>query len=224
MAKRSLLSRCPSYFSQSCMYFFPVAQQPNLGLGRLTVAVSRSHTPGKTPLNGWSARRRGRHLHNTQQKDETNRNILNGNRTRESSYKDATDLRLRPHGHLRSDAIRMTYECFRCVARRIFDCTYDKPSSLNGLHIFWHLHQSIQTAIRTSKTFSLSQNPVVQEMVFGEFLTSDSFFVNRWTTQCYYRSHTARNSLSLSVLRTLHNSTKYISLTLYVVRSSSKVS
>jgi hypothetical protein len=49
-------------------------QQPNLGLGRLFVKVSRSHTirhtrthtPGSTPLNERSTRHRSRHLHNKQ--------------------------------------------------------------------------------------------------------------------------------------------------------------
>jgi len=55
---------------------FSVAQQPNLGLGRLVVEVYRSHTdtrthtPGRTSLNDWSARRRGRYLHNTQRTQE----------------------------------------------------------------------------------------------------------------------------------------------------------
>jgi hypothetical protein len=37
------------------LVFFPLAKQPNSGLGRLIVEVSRSHTirhtPGRTPLN-----------------------------------------------------------------------------------------------------------------------------------------------------------------------------
>ena len=52
---------------------FFVAQQPNSGLGRLNIEVSRSRTitqtftPGTTPLNEWEACRRGRYLRNTQQ-------------------------------------------------------------------------------------------------------------------------------------------------------------
>jgi hypothetical protein len=60
-----------------------VAQQPKSGLGRLIVEVSRSHisrhTLGRTPLNEWSARRRGRYLHNTQQTQETNSHAPGGN-------------------------------------------------------------------------------------------------------------------------------------------------
>ena len=61
-----------------------MAQQLNSGLGRLDVEVSRSptishthththtHTHDRTPLNEWSARRRYRYLHNTQQTQGTN--------------------------------------------------------------------------------------------------------------------------------------------------------
>jgi hypothetical protein len=51
-----------------CVCVCSVAQQPKWDLGRLIFGVSRSytirHTHGMTPLNEWSARRRGRHLHN----------------------------------------------------------------------------------------------------------------------------------------------------------------
>jgi len=60
---------------------FFVAQQTNPSLS-LVVEVSSSltdrhrhthtHTSGRTPLYDWSARRRGRNLHNTQQIEETN--------------------------------------------------------------------------------------------------------------------------------------------------------
>jgi len=49
-----------------------VAQQPNSGLGRIIIEVSRphtirhththTHTHGSTPLKEWSALRRGRYL------------------------------------------------------------------------------------------------------------------------------------------------------------------
>jgi hypothetical protein len=83
--------------------FLSVAQQPNSGLGRLSVDVSRSHTDthtlGRTPLNEWSARRRGRYLHNTKQTQETNIHDFSGIRTRDPSNQAASDLRLRPQGH-----------------------------------------------------------------------------------------------------------------------------
>ena len=52
-----------------------LALRPNPGPGRLVVEVSRSHAvrhtiSGRTPLNGWSALRRGRYLQNTQQTQE----------------------------------------------------------------------------------------------------------------------------------------------------------
>jgi len=47
--------------------FFPVAQEPHLGLGHILVEVRRSHTVrhntrGRTPLDEGSARRRARYL------------------------------------------------------------------------------------------------------------------------------------------------------------------
>jgi hypothetical protein len=92
------------YVQQVSWYFFSVAQQPNSGLGRLIVAVPRSHTlwhvtPCRTSLNEWSARRRGRYLHNTQQTEETNIHPLSGIRTRDPSNQSASDPRRRPHGY-----------------------------------------------------------------------------------------------------------------------------
>jgi hypothetical protein len=72
---------------------FFVAQQPNYGLGRLIFELCRSHnithththTPARTLLNKWSARRRGRYLHNTEQTQETNIHGLSRIRTRNPS-------------------------------------------------------------------------------------------------------------------------------------------
>jgi len=72
-----------------------VAQQPYSGLGRLIVEVStshtvrRTHTSGRTPLNEWSAHRRGGYLHNTQQTQQTNIHALSAIRTRDTSYQGA---------------------------------------------------------------------------------------------------------------------------------------
>jgi hypothetical protein len=52
-------------------------QEPNSGLDRLFVEISRSHTsihthtPDRSSLNEWSARRGDRYLHNTQQTTNT---------------------------------------------------------------------------------------------------------------------------------------------------------
>ena len=83
---------------------FRVTQQPKSVLGPLTVEVSRSltirHTHARlTPLNEWSARRRDRCLHNTQQTQETNIHALSGIRTCDPSNRAAADLCLRPWGH-----------------------------------------------------------------------------------------------------------------------------
>jgi hypothetical protein len=77
---------CLTYGS---LFIVFVALQPNSGLDRLIVEVSRSHTirhthaPDRTPLmNEWSARYRGRYLLNTQ---ETDIHALSGIRTPDPS-------------------------------------------------------------------------------------------------------------------------------------------
>jgi len=67
-----------------------VAQQPNTGLDRLIVVVSRSNPirrtdTGRTLVNEWSPCNRGRYLHNTQQKKKTNIHALSCIRTRDPS-------------------------------------------------------------------------------------------------------------------------------------------
>jgi hypothetical protein len=74
--------------------FLSVTQQPNSGLGRHIVKVARSQTPGRTPLNEWSARRRGRYLHNTQQTQEMNIHVLSGIRTCDPSNRAVANLLL----------------------------------------------------------------------------------------------------------------------------------
>jgi hypothetical protein len=84
--------------------FCSVAQQPNSGLGRrLFVDVPRSHTirhthtPGRAPVQ-WSARRRGRYIHNTTHTHThthtKDRNIHDFSviRTRDPSKRVAADL------------------------------------------------------------------------------------------------------------------------------------
>ena len=79
--------------------FFFVVQQLNSSLGRLTAEVSRPYTPSTTPLNEWSARRRGHYLHNKQQAQETKIRALGEIRPRDPSNRAASDLRLRSHGN-----------------------------------------------------------------------------------------------------------------------------
>ena len=64
-----------------------MAEQPNMGLhSSLLMFLDHvqldTHTPGRSPLNKWSARRRVRYLHNTQQMQETNIHALHGIRTK----------------------------------------------------------------------------------------------------------------------------------------------
>jgi hypothetical protein len=61
--------------------------------------AARTHTTGRTPLDEWSARRRGRYLHNTQQTRDTNIHAVTGIRTRDPSNQEAPDVCLRRHGH-----------------------------------------------------------------------------------------------------------------------------
>ena len=95
-------------------FFFSVVQKPNSGLGRLIVEDSRSHTirqthththththtSGRTPLNEWSAHRRGGYLHNTQQTQQTNIHALSAIRTRDTSCQVVTHWYSRRHGLL----------------------------------------------------------------------------------------------------------------------------
>jgi hypothetical protein len=63
------------------MFSFSAALQPISGLGRLILWFldhTQTHTRPKTPLNEWSARRRGRYLRNKQQTQETNIHVLRG--------------------------------------------------------------------------------------------------------------------------------------------------
>ena len=81
------------------LFFLSVAQQANSGPSRLIVEVSRSHTPGRTPPNEQSARRRLHYLHSTQQTQETNMHALSGIRTRDLRNQADADLHITPHGH-----------------------------------------------------------------------------------------------------------------------------
>lgn len=83
-------------------FFFFVAQQPQSVLGRLLVEVlehTRLDTPGRSLMNKWSTRRRGRSLLNTQQTQETYIYGLSRFRTGDHSNRPAADLRFKPHGH-----------------------------------------------------------------------------------------------------------------------------
>jgi hypothetical protein len=76
-------------------FFFSVTQQPNSGLGRLIVEVSRSHAPGTTPERVISSSQRPVP---TQQTQETN-NAFSVIRTRDPNNQAVPDQRFRPHGH-----------------------------------------------------------------------------------------------------------------------------
>jgi len=77
-----------------------VAPQSNLGLSRLILEVSGSHTirhiytPGRTPLNEWSVSRRHRYLYN-----KHNSRISMSSAGFERAIPAIERPRLRPHGH-----------------------------------------------------------------------------------------------------------------------------
>ena len=85
-------------FSQDAILIL-VQQQPWSCPGRLIVEDSRSqtikhthtYTLGRTPLDEWSARRRGRYLHNTLETQETNIHPVGGFWTWDASNKSASD-------------------------------------------------------------------------------------------------------------------------------------
>jgi len=56
-------------------------------------------TPGRTPLNEWSVRLKGRYLHNTKQTKETKTLALSGIQKPNPNNEPAADLRHRPHGN-----------------------------------------------------------------------------------------------------------------------------
>jgi hypothetical protein len=62
--------------------------------------ITHIQTRGRTPLDEWSARRRGLYLHRTTQHiNTTNIHVPSGIRTRDPSNQAAADLRLRPRGY-----------------------------------------------------------------------------------------------------------------------------
>ena len=60
---------------------------------------THTHTVSKSPLDGWSARRRDFYLHNTKQRKETGFHVSGGIRTRNSNKRAAADPRLKTHSH-----------------------------------------------------------------------------------------------------------------------------
>jgi hypothetical protein len=83
-------------------FSFPVAQQPNSGLGHLIIEASKSHTvrhthtPGRTPLEEWAARHRGSTCTTHNKRKRQNIHAFNRIRTHDPSNQAAADLRLRP--------------------------------------------------------------------------------------------------------------------------------
>ena len=90
--------------SYAPLILFSVMQQHNWGPCCLVFEVPDqtqldTHTVGMSSLDKWSARRRGRDLHYTQQAQETDIQAVSGIHTREPGNRAAIDLR--PHGRRR---------------------------------------------------------------------------------------------------------------------------
>ena len=81
----------------SLSLFFPVSKQTKSGLDRLTGEAPRTHRNtrlDRTPLDEWSARRRGVYLHDTETQME-DRHALSEIRNRDSSNRVPSEWRLR---------------------------------------------------------------------------------------------------------------------------------
>jgi hypothetical protein len=145
-----------------------VALQPKPGWCRLTVEVAVSHTirhtPVRTPLNEWSARRRGRHLHNTQQTQQTNIQSVSGIQTRYPSNQAASDLRVRPHDHGdRQQFIPLHYQRIaQHNTNRNFFCGLTVQVSRSHTRRHTHPHtQNTQTRLDSSgRGISPTQRPL----------------------------------------------------------------
>ena len=86
------------------MIFFLWHCRPNRAYAALLLKfIDHTHTDtrteGKTPLDKWSARLRGRNLNNTQQTQQKNIRAPSGIEKRDPSYLAAADLRVRKHSH-----------------------------------------------------------------------------------------------------------------------------
>lgn len=97
----ALVLRC-TYVA--CFVFYSVGQQPKSGVGCLNLEVYISHTIRST--HNWRhsseraiSSRRGRYPQSTQQTQEKNIHDFFEVRTRDTSSRAASDLRLRRHGH-----------------------------------------------------------------------------------------------------------------------------
>jgi hypothetical protein len=92
------------------------------------------HTVGRSSLDEWSARRRGRDLHYTQQTQQTYTQAVSGIQTREPGNRAATDLRLWPHGRRRRFFLNATANV-SCHQAKFCFCILISP--------FWRVDQAL---------------------------------------------------------------------------------
>jgi len=87
---------------------------------------THTHTHGRTPLNEWSARRRDRYLHNTQQTQETDIHATGEIQTRNPSNGEAVDPCVKLRGH--ADRLHFTTLHYQRVVHHNTNLHYAKLS------------------------------------------------------------------------------------------------
>jgi hypothetical protein len=156
-----------------------VAQQPNTGLDRLFVDVSRSHTirhthtAGRTPLDEWSARRRDLYL-TTQTLSRDKHPCPAGIRTHDPSKRSAADPRLRPrdhwdrhththtHTHTRTTPVSssMIWQSWYYIESRAIVIQFPAASCYFTPRRFQHNHLLLLLLLLSSSSSSSSSSPL----------------------------------------------------------------
>jgi hypothetical protein len=127
-----------SFFIHSFIHSFTRACSPgwSFGLPFRGFLITHIQTHCRTPLDEWSARRRGLYLHRTTQYiNTTNIHSPSGIRTRDPSNQAAADLRLRPRGHWNRHFILYPPPFF-------FYSLYFFPATVISFYFFFFLYYS----------------------------------------------------------------------------------
>jgi hypothetical protein len=145
-----------------------VAQQPKSDPACLIVKVSRTHThtPSRTALNEWSARPRGRYLHNTQQTKEKNIHALSAIQTRDPSNQVATDLRLRPHDFISPCVKYSHFDRFLLCNSSVIPDPPTLRSSILGSQILFLLILEVLTAPKAAIFCFMAPYKLVKKQIW----------------------------------------------------------
>jgi len=124
--------------------------------------MQTAHPPGSTPVNNWSARRRGRYLHNTQQTQVTDSHVPSGIRTRDPQQLSGcgpalysarqpgsatlTHVRRHAHTHTRTHAHIHTH-----TRTHTHTHTYAHTHTQTLTHVHTHSHTYTHTHSHTYK-------------------------------------------------------------------------